>query len=316
MLVPVLLVMPGFVILYFGAEWLIRGATSIALYLNVSKVVVGLTLVAFGTSSPELFVNLVAAYRDHTSFALSNVSGSNLTNLCLGFGLCSLVGAVFVRRQRYLYDLIFLFLTPAIVLFAFTIYPGGGELPFLTCLLFAALLGLYLYSASKRLKKSHGNHRENGKPRKQLWQGILWFLGGIGMLYGGGELILYCSIRIAEHLGVSEAVIGLTIVAIGTSIPDVMASVIAIRRGETSIAVGNLVGSNIFNILLVLGGTLLASGQHLLADERVTMDYGAVTAVSFLFFLIVLKSSRFYRFSGILFIVLYASYMIYRIQGR
>jgi cation:H+ antiporter len=316
MLVSVLLVLPGFLILYYGAERLIRGATSIAHYLNLSKVAVGLTLVALGTSSPELFVNVVAGYRGHTSFALSNVSGSNLTNLCLGFGLCSLVGAVFIRKQRYLNDLIFLFATPAIVLFAFLVYPGGGELPFLTFLLFAALLGIYLYSASKRLKKGQGHHRENNAPRKQLWLGILWFLAGGGMLYGGGELILHCSIRIAEGLGVSEAVIGLTVVAIGTSIPDVMASVIATRRGETFIAVGNLVGSNIFNILLVLGGTLLASGQCLFADARVIMDYGAVTVLSLLFFLIVLRTSRFHRFSGILFILLYLSYMICRIANR
>lgn len=311
MLLSIVYVTAGFAVLYFGAEWLVKGARSIALNLNVSKIVVGLTLVAFGTSSPELFVNVVAAYRGNTGLALGNVAGSNLTNLCLGFGLCAMVGTLAIARQKYFTDLLFFFLTPAIVLFLFTVYPGG-YLPYWTFLVFLVLIFLYLRSVKSRI---HGE-KDNDIDKGSLVLGILLFLVGCGTLYGGGELILYSATRIAEELGLSETIIGLTIVAAGTSIPDVMASLIAMRKKEISIAVGNLLGSNIFNILLVLGGTLVASGESLVASRDVIMDYGAVCITSFLFFLLVLRFSRIHRITGAAFIVFYVGYMAARILLR
>ncbi|MFH2001650.1 MAG: calcium/sodium antiporter [Planctomycetota bacterium] len=308
MLTSILLAAVGFVVLYYGAEWLVTGATSMALNLNVSKVVVGLTLVAFGTSSPELFVNLIAAYKGHTGLALANVAGSNLTNLCLGFGCCALVGIVRIPKQRYMTDLIYFWVSPCLVLFFFTVYPGN-RLPLYATATFLGLILLYFVSIKKRLRSKEVNDR----PRFRLPLSVLIFLCGCGTLYLGGELILYSAIAITRFLGVSEAIIGLTIVAVGTSVPDVMASIIAIKKGESSIAVGNLLGSNIFNILLVLGGTLVASWEDLPADRLCIIDYATVCAVSFLFFVLVLRFSKVSRISGYALILLYTAYMIIRI---
>lgn len=308
MLISILLALLGFVVLYYGAVWLITGATSIALNLDVSKVVVGLTLVAFGTSSPELFVNVIAAYRDHTGFALANVAGSNLTNLCLGFGFCALTGVVLIQRERFMTDLLFFWMAPCLVLFFFVIYPCNC-LPLYGVAVFIALIILYMVSVKKRLHVGENND----KPRFGLPVSLLIFLAGCGTLYAGGELILNSSINIAQYLGVSESIIGLTIVAIGTSIPDVAASVIAIRKRESEIAVGNLLGSNIFNILLVLGGTLLASWGDLPADANTILDYAAVCATSLLFFIVVLRFSRVHRATGIVLIAAYAVFMTIRV---
>jgi cation:H+ antiporter len=309
MFIYLLLVTGGFVVLYFGADWMVKGATSMALNLNVSKVVVGLTLVAFGTSSPEFFVNMVAAYRGNTALALGNVAGSNLTNLCLGFGLCAVLGTLMITRERFFTDLLFFSLTPGLVVFTFVAYPGG-YLPYGASPIFALLLVLYFWSVKNRIKVQE----KNDTPKGKLILDILIFLTGCGMLYGGGELILYNSVKIAEYWRVSETIIGLTIVAGGTSIPDVTASVVAIRKKETAIAVGNLLGSNIFNILLVLGVTLVVSGQDLAANWWIALDYGTVCLTSMVFSLYALLSSRIHRVAGIAFILFYLAYLIVRVQ--
>jgi cation:H+ antiporter len=310
MLVHILFVTFSFFILYYGAELLVRGATALALNLKVSKVVVGLTLVAFGTSSPELFVNLVAAGTGHTGFALTNVAGSNLANLCIGFGACALVGKLVIEKAKFRPDLLFFSLTPFLIVFFFLVFPGGYKAPFWACAPLLLLFIFYLITVKKRVVTKE----ESETPKHGLPVGILLFLLGCGMLYGGGRLVLYSSVAIAEHLGISETIIGLTLVAVGTSIPDVMASAVAIRKQETSIAVGNLLGSNIFNILLVLGGTSLISMQDLMADKMILMDYCMVGVTSVIFAILVGITPWFSRTKGVVFILIYVAYMVIRIS--
>lgn len=310
MLLPLLFVAIGFTVLYFGADWLVRGASTIASNLNVSKVIVGLTLVAFGTSSPELFVNLIASYRGHTGLALANIAGSNLTNLCIGFGICAFLGRVVLNRKKYRIDLAYFSLTPILIVFFFIIFPRQ-RLPFWAIVPFAIAFILYLISLKRRL---YSEEVEENKQKKLIY-GISYFLGGLVTLYLGGELVFRSALKISNYLGISETVIGITLVAFGTSIPDVMASVVAIRKGENSIAVGNLIGSNIFNILLVLGGTLLISGQDLFANQVIIKDYIMVSISSIFFIIIVSLSQRVSRLSGLILIAIYIIYMAIRVQS-
>lgn len=309
MALNILLVVVGFIILYYGSEWLVGGASAIATTLNLSKAVVGVILVAFGTSSPELFVNSVAAGRGHTDFALTNIAGSNLANLCMGLGGCAIIGSFAVPRGTFGTDLLYFAAAPLLILLPLAFTPGHTLSVHLTWL-FLAVFAAYLSTIRKRIFDAQNERPPSGG----LTPGILRFLGGCAALYAGGELIVQASISIARILAIPETVIGLTIVAVGTSIPDITASWVAFRRNETAIAIGNIIGSNIFNILLVTSATLLFSGKHLAADRTVVMDYTIVCAASALFVGVVFLKNGFARPVGLVTIVSYMGYIGYRIM--
>ncbi len=308
--IAVSLMLLGFVSLYFGAEWLVDGAIKIAARLKIAKAVVGLVLVAFGTSSPELFVNLIAALDGRTGLALSNVSGSNLTNICIGFGLCALLGVLIIHRSQFWLDLLYFALTPLLI-FSFMLVAGGDTLPYWSVFPLYILFVVYLILISGRAIDEVGNEDEESN----LPWAIFKFLAGCVGLYAGGEFVVRNAVTIGEVIGISEAILGLTIVAIGTSIPDAAASIIAVRKGETDIAVGNLLGSNIFNILLILSTTLLFSNQGLLGNQSILIDYAVVTGASLFFIMLISLSHRISRFSGVLLLILYFGYMGYRVTA-
>lgn len=315
MLLDILCALFGFIILYVGSLTLIEGAIRISTRLGMSRAIVGLTFVAFGTSSPELFVNIVAAFKSETGFALTNVAGSNLVNLCVGFGLTALVSPLLVSRSRFRVDLIFFFGAPLAVLAILLIHPESA-LPGWACFILFALMFFYIRSIAGRNHAAAGSSDDNKQAvsAKKFWVGILLFALGIGMLYGGGEAVLYASISFSKRLGIPNPVIGLTVVAIGTSIPDIMATVVAARKGEIAIGVGNLIGSNIYNILFVLGGTLAVSWTDLVAGTWIVRDYGMVCLCSILFVVLVFTCERVGKLKGILFLVLFAAYMAVRIS--
>lgn len=310
MLLAIILLCVGFVCLYYGAKWLVDGACSVAVSLNLSKVVVGVALVAFGTSAPELFVNLIAAFRGHSGIALSNISGSNLTNICVGFGICAIVGSLEIHFKKFWFDMIFFVSAPIVILFFLCVYPGG-YLPFYGSFFLIGLFFVYVISIRKRLYETEAEIESGVKPGAS--RGFFVFLGGVVTLYLGGEFVLRNALAIGRVLEVSEPVLGLTIVAVGTSLPDVMASIIAIRRNELSIAVGNLLGSNVFNILLVLGVTLMASGSDLSARGIIVVDYVMVLVVSLLFAALGCMLTRIRPLMGALMLVIYLIYITLRV---
>ena len=166
----------SFVLLYFGANWLVGGASTVATSLRLSKVVVGITLVAFGTSAPELFVNLVAAYRGHSGIALSNISGSNLANLCLGYGICAFLGNLVIQRKKFGLDLIYFFLAPLLILFFLAIFPGK-RIPLWGVIFFLPLLISYLLSVKNRLYEEEAKLVKSYKI--DLVRGFLVFVAGV-----------------------------------------------------------------------------------------------------------------------------------------
>lgn len=303
------LLLVSFYVLYRGADWLVDGASKLATNLGISKVVVGVTMVAFGTSAPELFVNLIAAVRGRTDFALSNVSGSNLTNICMGFGICSVMGTLIVLRKDFLKDLILFAVAPLLILLFILVHPVGF-IPVWAVLVLGLPFGWYIHSLKSRL---FDEFRDETVVKTSTSRSLLIFLLGIVSLYIGGELVLKSAISIGKAFNLSDSVMGLTIVAIGTSIPDVTASIIAFRKNENHIAVGNLIGSNIFNILLVISGTILISFKGLAADKFVMMDFVAVLICTLFFTLLALIRQKTGRMAGIVLLIAFFSYMTIRI---
>ncbi len=298
----------GFLALYFGAEWLVEGAADIAAHLNISKAVVGLTLVAFGTSAPELFVNVIAGLNDHSQFALSNIAGSNLTNLCLGLGLSSLFVIVPIPRRQFGIDLIFAALGPLLVVASFAM-TDPPALSWRALVPMGVLGSLYVVTLFRRFPASEPQDPTHLTLHKPL--GL--FAVGVVALYVGGRIVFVNATALAASWQVPEQIVGLTIVACGTSIPDVTASIVAARRGEHAIAVGNILGSNISNVFVVLSGTLLAAGHGLPADAALIVDYTAVALLSIAFGGWVFSTGRLRRAPGIALLILFVAYFTARI---
>ena len=245
--------------LFAGAEGLIRGSSSLALRVGITPLVVGLTVVAFGTSSPELVVSLKAALEGNGDISIGNVIGSNIANIALVLGVAALirplkVNTVVIRREIPL--MIFISLI-------FVIFLINREISRIEGIIFFA--GIILYSivsvilARKEKSKEIEDEYIEGVAKKPLktWLAIPFIIFGLALLIYGANLFLEASIEIAKKIGMSQAVIGLTIVAIGTSLPELVTSAVASFKNETDIAIGNVVGSNVFNILLILGVTAM-----------------------------------------------------------
>jgi len=242
----------GFLILTFGAEALVRGASAIALRLGIAPLVIGLTIVAFGTSAPELAVSLKSALAGKSGIALGNVIGSNIANIGLILAITALIRPIQVQSQMVRRDIPIMIV--ASLLFWGLLLDGGlsfwdGAL--LTTLLFGYLGFSYISS-----KNSGKSEDIDDRPQHPLLS-VLLIIIGIAMLVGGGILFVDGAVALAKALGIGEVIIGLTIVAIGTSMPELVTSVVAARKGESDIAIGNIVGSNLFNILGILGITAL-----------------------------------------------------------
>ena len=254
---PLLLLLIGLAILTFGAELLVRGASALALRLGLTPLVIGLTVVAFGTSAPELVVSLQAAGRGAAEIAVGNVIGSNLCNLALILGLCALITPLTTDRSVIWREVpILIGITIAGALVLANGYLGFGEGVLLIVALFAYTTNT-LVRARKDPNQSLG--ADAPKPMK-LALAIGYTVGGLALLLYGSDLFVGGAVDLALALGWSETLIGLTIVAIGTSLPELAISLVAVKNGENDVAIGNVVGSSMFNLLGILGATAVAAG--------------------------------------------------------
>jgi cation:H+ antiporter len=254
---PLLLLVIGLAILTFGAELLVRGSAALALRLGLTPLVIGLTVVAFGTSAPELVVSLQAAGRGAAEIAVGNVIGSNLCNLALILGLCALITPLTTDRSVIWREVpILIGITLAAALVLMNDFLGVWEGVLLVLALFAYTINT-LIRARKDPNQSLGT--DEPKPMN-LGKAIVYTVGGLAMLLYGSDLFVGGAVLLAEAWGWSETLIGLTIVAIGTSLPELAISLVAVKNGENDVAIGNLVGSSMFNLLGILGATAIAAG--------------------------------------------------------
>lgn len=309
----VLLLVMGLVLLTIGAEGFVRGAASIARRLGISPLVVGLTVVAFGTSSPELVVSLRAALDGRGAISIGNVVGSNIVNVALILGLSALLSPLRVQARIIRVDVPILLAATAILLLML----GDDRIGRLegACLL-AGIVAYTLFTlrVSRSESAAIASEYEEGVPHPSgSWLRDLTFtVLGLGALLFGARSMVQGAVQIAQSLGVSEAIIGLTIVAVGTSLPELATSLLAAFRKEADIAVGNVIGSNIFNILGILGATTVVSPIADFGLSRVDLLAFAATA---LLLLPLLKSGfRITRGEGAFLVLLYAAYVIWLVR--
>ncbi len=320
--VAVVLIVFGFVALVKGADWLVDGASAVAKKFGINDLVIGLTVVAFGTSMPEFVVNMVSVAEGTTDLAITNILGSNIINTFVILGLTALVYPVVSQKRSRDFD-IPLSIIAGILVFAFVAInsPFGEEsrgISLLGGVILLLMFCYFLYNTFRHAKDHPEDVQgENVQSTKEIStrRAVCLILGGLVGLVVGGELIVKSAVDLATRIGVSEAIIGLTIVALGTSLPELATSVIAATKHNSDIALGNVVGSNIFNVFFVLG--MSAVVHPLPAYEGIELDAWMAAVGSILVWLFV-KTNRereIKRWGGAVLLLAYAAYLTYRLTG-
>ena len=304
----------GLVLLYFGAEGLVRGSSSLALRLGLSPLVVGLTVVAFGTSSPELFVSLKAALDGQGAISVGNVVGSNICNIGLILGLCAVITPIATNSQIVRVDIPIMLGITAVALFVL----ADGHLGLPEGILLLTLLVAYVVFSIRLARRQPADSlgTEFGEEVKVSKRGlavdIIMVIGGLVLLVLGARFLVDGAIIFARILGWSEALIGLTIVAIGTSLPELATSLVASVKKEADIAVGNIVGSNIFNLLGILGITAIV---HPLQSAGIGMaDFAVMAAFSLVLWPMAFHQQRITRPEGAALLLGYAGYLFWLLR--
>lgn len=300
----------GFVVLIKGADIFVEGASSIAVKFKIPQIVIGLTIVAFGTSAPEAAVSISAGLKGTSGIAVGNILGSNIMNILLILGITACIASLSVQESTYRYEIPFTLLISAVLL-AMGVFQG--ELNKISGVIlwgFFILFFVYLIRQSRAAQNTPEQEllQEMGH-KKSIWILILVTLIGLGAIVLGSNLAVDGATDLARALGMSDRVIGLTIVAFGTSLPELMTSVAAARKGNCDIAIGNIVGSNIFNILFVLGTTSLIIdipfGSEYFVDGAICV--GAVV----LLMLGIRKNRKLTRAGGVVMLAAFAAYFTY-----
>ena len=335
----------GLVLLYFGGDFLVSGASGIARRLNIPVIVIGLTVVAFGTSAPELFVSLISVWKGLMPVSVGNVVGSNIINIALVLGLVSLVRPLPVTRKIALIDTPIMIGSALILALVVINFDGGtaaggtatgggagsaaatywqhGVITTVEGLVMVGLLIAYLYFLYRNASKSGAEALEEipideipVEPQASMPLLFIKVIGGVAGLALGGQLLVDGASWIAENIfGASQRFIGVTVVAFGTSLPELVTSLVAILRGETDISLGNVVGSNIFNSLLVLGATSLVRNIEI-GSSDFRLDFLFMVSVSVLLFVITAWRRKLPRWGGASFFAIYLVYFVILLQTR
>jgi len=323
--VAVVLIVVGFVALVKGADWLVDGASAIAKRFGVSDLVIGLTVVAFGTSLPEFVVNMISVAEGSTDLAITNILGSNIINTFVILGLTAVVFPIASQKRSRDFDIPMSIIAGVLVFACVAI-----QLPFGECergigriggVLLLLMFCYFLYNTFRH-SKDHPEEGEQPSPDPSLKgreitirRAIGLMLGGFVGLVAGGEMIVKSAVHIAEHMGVSEAIIGLTVVALGTSLPELATSVIAAAKHNSDIALGNVLGSNIFNVFFVLATS--ATIRPLPAYDGIELDALMAVSGSIIVWLAVKTNHerKIQRWAGALLLIVYGGYLAYRLMS-
>lgn len=311
----------GFVALVKGADWLVDGASAIAKQFGISDLVIGLTVVAFGTSMPEFVVNMVSVVEGSTDLAITNVLGSNIINTFVILGLTALVYPIASQKRSRDFDIPMSIIAGVLVLIFVAIQlPFGEETRGIGRIGGAVLLLLFGYFLYNTFRHAKDHPEENELANEEVKaiptrRAVALILGGLIGLCVGGELIVKSAVDIAMRMGVSEAIIGLTIVALGTSLPELATSVIAATKHNSDIALGNVFGSNIFNVFFVLATSAMVN--PLPAYDGIELDAVMAALGSIIVWMAVKtnKERAVKRWAGVLLLLVYAGYLTYRLMS-
>jgi len=312
-LLQVVLLVVGFAMLVKGADWFVEGAAGIADRFGIPQIVIGLTICAFGTSAPEAAISISAALRGSAALTIGNVVGSNILNILLILGITALITPLAIKKNTFRYEIPYVVI---ITLLLLGLGMLGGEVSRLDGVIlwvFMFLFLAYLFQMAKKGEADITDEIPEDAKEDPIWKLLLCTAVGMGLIVWGSDITVGSATEIAKTFGMSERLIGLTIVAFGTSLPELITSVTAGIKGKADIAIGNIVGSNIFNILFVVGTAALIT--PIAFASNFIIDSIIATLAAVLLFVCVAKHMQLRKAGGVVMLVSYAAYFIYLLQS-
>lgn len=296
----------GFILLVKGADWFVEGSSGVADKFGIPQLVIGLTIVAMGTSAPEAAVSITAALKGNAEITVGNIVGSNILNVWIILGIASVITAISVAKTTIRYEIpIMLGATALLLIFGYT----GGTINLVEGILMWIFSIGYLLYMFVMCKKGQMQAEDIGTTEAPMWKLILQGVIGLGLVVWGSDVTVDAATKLAEMFGMSERFIGLTIVALGTSLPELFTSVIAAKKGKADIAIGNIVGSNIFNILFVVGTSALIIPVVFVSNFVIDCIVAALAGITLWVF--VFRKKKLVRWHGIAMLVCYVAYFVY-----
>lgn len=307
----ILLLIFGFVLLIKGADLFVEGASKFASKLHIPQIVIGLTIVAFGTSAPEAAISITSALNGSSDLSIGNIIGSNILNVLLILGITGCMVSLKVKWNTFRYEIPFvMFITLVLLILG----KMGGSLNVVDGIVLWALFLVFLYYLYRLIKKGEEvalDEVEEVSEKDKIWKLVLYIIIGMGAIIWGSNITIASATSIATSMGINESIIALTVVSFGTSLPELITSVTAALKGNNDISVGNIIGSNIFNILFVLGATALISPTPVLFAPRFIID-GIIAIVALIVFYVCINKELYVRKSGALIMLLcYGAYFLY-----
>lgn len=308
MTTQILLLISGLILLIGGSNYLLKSAVELSVKLKLSKVVIGLTVVSFATSAPELLISISSALKGSADIAISNVIGSNIANIGLVLGSALFFTSIKIPKSNMFYDWTFLLIISFVFYFFlkdYTVNRVEGIILFTGLILFLFLI--------VKIRKDDSNEDISDEVTLSNLNILVYIIVSSFVLYVGSELFVNSSIYFAKYFGVSERVIGLTLVAIGTSLPELVTTLVAIYKSELDISIGNIIGSNIFNILAVIGITSIITDLNILSDGILEFDIYVMILFSFVLLLFYLSTKKrlLNTYHGLIYFICFIAYYIY-----
>lgn len=321
--IDIILLVLSLLIVGKGGDWVVKHSSYLAKRLNISPLIIGLTIVAFGTSLPEFAVSFIAGVKGNSGISIGNVVGSNIVNIGLIVGITATIYPLSIQLTTLLYEMPFLLVSSFLLILlsndrnffnkeTFSL----GTLDGIILLFVFALFLLYIFKNIQKQKETVVKEYEKEFAHKNnLWKDILFIVLGLVMLILGGNTVIKSSVEVAKVLGIAESFIGLSVIAIGTSLPELVVGVTAILKKEADIAVGNVVGSNIFNILFILGTSSLFR-QIIIEPKLLYIDMTIMIIFTFLFLLFTTTKKTISRIEGLSLLIFYIAYILYLISNQ
>lgn len=318
MLPAIFLLLIGLAILIAGAEALVRGSSSISKKAGIPPIVIGLTIVAFGTSAPELIVNIFSALDGNTDIAIGNVIGSNIANILLVLGISALIMELKIQKNTSWKEIPFAILAVLIIFIMandkILDKTSANTITMTDGLALIGFFAIFLYYTIELARKGMAPGEETKIQTYSYPISTLLTIGGLAFLFFGGKLLVNQAVILAQLAGLSEIFIGLTIVAVGTSLPEMATSILAAKRGHADIAIGNIVGSNIFNIFWILGITTIIKPLPVSASANIDIFISLVATLILFIAVFIGKKYRLERWQGVVLVLSYVAYIVYLIQ--
>ena len=311
MLLNIVLLVVGFILLMKGADVFVEGASKVAALLHIPQIVIGLTIVAFGTSAPEAAVSIASAFKGTAGIAIGNIIGSNIANVLLILGVSGMIGTLLVKKNTFFIETPFVIVITIVLLLLGSVGSSVSRLDGVILWLFFLAFLFYLYCLTKKGDESAIEDVPLLEEDDRLWKLVILIVLGIVCVVIGSQVTVDAASEIAKEFGVSDRIIGLTIVSIGTSLPELVTSVSASLKGHNDIAIGNIIGSNIFNILFVLGTAALVAPNGIVFAGTFMIDGIIAIGAIMMFMLFVGKDMELKKYGAFVMLISYICYLVY-----